>query len=118
MSQQPRLKVKKGDTVMVISGKDKGKTGKVIESRPSSGRVVVDGVAVAKKHRKARGTKKPGGIMDVPQPVNVSNVMLMHPSIGKPVKVRTRRVPLEGKPGKTRPIRCAWVKGQQVDIEE
>jgi len=118
MSQQPRLRVKKGDTVVVLSGKDRGKTGKIIEAHPSTRRVVVDGVAVAKKHQKARGRNKPSGIIEIPQPIHVSNVMLVHPSTGKPVKVRTRREPVEGKPGETRPVRSAWIKGQQVDVEE
>lgn len=114
---QPRLRVKKGDTVMVITGKDRGKTGKIIEARPSESRVIVDGLNIAKKHEKPRG-RKPGGIMEVPQPIHVSNVMLVSPRTNRPVKVRVRREPDPEGEKKSKRIRFYWENGQRVDIDE
>jgi large subunit ribosomal protein L24 len=114
---QPRLKVKKGDTVMVITGKDRGKTGKILEARPSEQRVIVDGLNIAKKHQKPRG-QKPGGILEVPQPIHVSNVMLVSPTSNQPVKVRVRREPDPSGSGTGQRVRYYWENGQRVDIDE
>lgn len=114
---QTRLHVRKGDMVMVISGKDKGKTGKVIEARPAVQRVIVDGVNVAKKHKKARGTK-PGGIIQLPMPVHVSNVMLVNPATGKPCRVKRRRVENTAGHKTTRVIRYCVQGGVTYDIDE
>ena len=60
----PKLNVKTGDTVVVISGKDKGKEGKITRAFPKDGKIIVDGVAMVKKHQKPRGQGMPGGIID------------------------------------------------------
>lgn len=69
------MRVKKGDTVIVIAGKDKGKTGKVLRTDSKNNRLIVEGVHVATKHKKARGPQNPGGIFKTEQPIHVSNVM-------------------------------------------
>lgn len=82
------MKIQKGDTVIVISGKDRGKEGVVSRVMPSSNRVIVDGVNIAKKHQKPRKANEQGGIIDRDMPIHVSNVMLVHK--GKPVRVGYR----------------------------
>lgn len=79
------MKIVKGDTVIVISGKDRGKEGVVSRVLPSSNKVIVDGVNVAKKHQKPRKANEQGGIIDRDMPIHVSNVMLVHR--GEPTRV-------------------------------
>jgi large subunit ribosomal protein L24 len=79
------MKLKKGDTVVVISGKDKGQEGEVVQVLPTVNKVIVNGVNTAKKHSKARKTNQQGGIIDRDMPVHASNVMLVHK--GKPTRV-------------------------------
>ena len=85
-----KLHVRKGDTVQVISGKDRGLTGKVIEVYPDSDRVIVEGVNRIKKHTRvgqsARGAKT-GGIVTTEAPVHVSNVMVVDPEDGRPTRI-------------------------------
>lgn len=69
------MRIKKGDTVEVISGKDKGKKGKVIRTIPKKDRVIVEGVNIVTKHEKPRGPQSPGGITKNEAPIHVSNVM-------------------------------------------
>ena len=82
------MKIKKGDTVVVIAGKDKGTEGEVITVLPSTNQVIVAGVNIAKRHQKARSAKDTAGIIDKDMPVDVSNVMLVHK--GKPTRVGYR----------------------------
>ncbi|MDE2384699.1 MAG: 50S ribosomal protein L24 [Alphaproteobacteria bacterium] len=79
-------KIKKGDKVVVITGKDKGKTGDVLQVIPGENRVVVSGVNVAKRHTKAQGANE-GGIIAKNMPIHVSNVQLRDPKTGKPTRV-------------------------------
>jgi large subunit ribosomal protein L24 len=101
------LFVKKGDTVRVISGKDKGLEGKVILADPDSNRVLVEGANRIKKHTKitqsTRGTKQ-GGIVTQEAPVHVSNVQVVCPSCGKPSRIGHRRSEADAD-GKTRSVR-------------
>lgn len=83
-----RLKVRKNDQVLVISGRDKGKRGRVIEVRKSEGRVVVEGVNMVKKavkQNRQRGIA--GGIVEREAPIQISNVMLIDPDLRKPTRV-------------------------------
>ena len=81
------MHVKKNDTVVVISGKDKDTKGKVLAAFPKTGRVTVEGVAVATKHQKARNAMQPGGIIHKEMPIDASNVMLVCPKCGKAARV-------------------------------
>jgi large subunit ribosomal protein L24 len=84
-----RVKVRKGDQVVVIAGRDNGKRGRVLEVDPAAGRVKVEGVAVIKRHQKANpGTGRGGGIIDKEAFINISNVQLIDPDSGKPTRVR------------------------------
>jgi len=92
------LNIRKGDTVQVISGKDRGVTGKVIEVYPEAQRVIVEGVNRIKKHTKvgqsSRGGKT-GGIITTEAPIHVSNVMIVDPEDGRPTRVGYRKETVE-----------------------
>ena len=79
------MKLKKGDTVVVIAGKDKGTEGEVVRVMPADNKVIVNGVNRAKKHTKPNRVQQQGGIIDRDMPVDASNVMLVHK--GKPTRV-------------------------------
>lgn len=81
-----RMKIKKGDHVIVVSGKDKGKKGEVLRVFPKAGTIVVDGVAISKRHLKKRGGQS-GRIVERPVPMQASNVMLVDPESKKPTRV-------------------------------
>ena len=81
------MNVKKNDTVIVLSGKDKGKSGKVIAADPKADKVIVEGVNVATKHQKAQKKGQDGGIIKVETPIYVSKVQLVCPKCGKPTRV-------------------------------
>lgn len=86
-----RMHVTKGDTVQVISGDDKGKRGTVLRVYPKTGRVAVDGINLAKRHRKPTQESE-GGITTFPAPMHHSKVMLIDPKTDIPTRVRRRRV--------------------------
>ena len=83
----PRMKVKKGDSVMVISGKNAGKKGKVLDVLPKDRRVLVEGVNMVKRHQKPSQGMPQGGIIDKEAPLDVSNVMVMCNKCSGPVRV-------------------------------
>lgn len=83
-------KITKGDTVRVLRGDDKGKEGKVITVHLKKGRVTIDGINIVKKHRRARTAEEQSGIIDMPAPMALSNVMLIDPKSGEPTRVRAR----------------------------
>lgn len=85
----PKFKIKKGDTVKVISGDDKGKSGKVLSVLYSTGRVLVEGVNKIKKHTKPNPKEPNGGIIEKEAPLNISNVMLLD-AVGKTTRVGRR----------------------------
>jgi large subunit ribosomal protein L24 len=80
------MKIKKGDNVILISGKDKGKEGKVTRALPQEERVIVEGVNITKRHRKPRARGEAGQIVEFSAPVHVSNVMLKDPKEGTPTR--------------------------------
>ena len=81
------LNVKKGDTVLIIAGKDKGKTGKVISCDPTAGRVVVEDCNMITKHQKPRGANQPGGRNKMAGPIDISNVQIVCPDCHKATRV-------------------------------
>ncbi|WP_085520763.1 50S ribosomal protein L24 [Tuberibacillus sp. Marseille-P3662] len=82
-----KLHVKTGDKVQVITGKDKGKQGEILQAYPKQDRVLVEGVNVVKKHAKPTQANPQGGIMDMEAPIHVSNVMPLDPSTNEPTRV-------------------------------
>ena len=84
------LKIKKGDRVYVLTGKDRGKTGEVMRAIPTTGKVIVDGVNVAKKHQKPTRATQQGGIIDKDMPLHVSNVAIICSGCDAPTRVGYR----------------------------
>lgn len=83
----PKMNVKKGDQVQVLSGKDKGATGEVLHAYPAEGKVMVDGVAIVKKAERPNQMGQQGGIVEKNAKIDVSNVALVCPSCGKATRV-------------------------------
>ncbi len=81
------MKIKKGDTILVTGGKDKGRKGKVEKVFAREDTVLVTGVNMYKRHLKKRDEQHPGGIIDFPRPLSVGNVSLICPKCGKPTRV-------------------------------
>jgi len=86
-NKQPKLAIRKGDTVKVIAGDDKGKSGKVLEVWLEKNRVIVEGINIVTKHQKPSAGKPEGGIKKTEASVHISNVMLVDPASGKPTRV-------------------------------
>jgi large subunit ribosomal protein L24 len=85
------MNIKKNDKVVVISGKDKGKEGKVLSAAPSAGKVIVEGVNVATKHQKPKKQGEQGGIIKMETPIYACKVMVVCPKCGKPTRVAHKR---------------------------
>jgi len=81
------MKIKKNDTVLIISGKDKGKKAKVLEAFPRQGKIAVEGVNIVKKHRKPKSEKEKGQVIEIPKPIDVSNVKFVCPKCNKAVRI-------------------------------
>ncbi len=81
------MNIKTNDTVIVLSGKDKGKQGKVLSADPKGMKVIVEGINIASKHQKPRNQQDTGGIIKKETPIYVSKVMLVCPKCGKPTRV-------------------------------
>ena len=101
-------KIKKGDEVVVLSGKDKGRTGTVQQVMPKDGKVLVEGINVATRHRKPSQANPQGGIDRLPAPMHLSKVALADPKDGKPTRVR-----FEEKDGKK--VRVAVKSGEVIN---
>lgn len=82
--------VTKGDTVKVMRGEDKGKEGKVVRVYRKTGRVLVEGINLVKKHRRARTAEEQSGIIEMPAPVHASNLMLLDPKSGAATRTKVR----------------------------
>jgi len=108
------LKIRTDDDVIVISGKDRGKTGKVLRTDPKKSRVFVEGLNIIKRHERARSTgdmatASPGGIVEKEGPIHVSNVMLLDPKGNKGTRLGVRRTD-DGKR-----VRVARRSGTEID---
>jgi large subunit ribosomal protein L24 len=118
------MRIKKGDLVQILSGKDRGKQGKVLEALPKAGRVVVENLNIVKRHTKPRAMRDssrmggpamaPGGVIDKPAPVNVSNVMVVCPACNRPTRVGITFKELKGQKVRVRVCRRADC-GQEID---
>ena len=86
-NKQPKLHIKKGDTVQVIAGDDKGKNGKVLEILVLKNRAIVEGINIVTKHQKPSAGKPEGGIKKTEASIHISNLMLVDPASGKPTRV-------------------------------
>jgi large subunit ribosomal protein L24 len=97
------LKIRRGDTVQVMSGKDSGKTGRVLRVDPKKNRMFVEGLNIVKRHQRPRSLKdtqrggKVGGVIEKEGPIHVSNVMIVDPRENKPTRIRIERTPEGGR---------------------
>ena len=101
------LKIKKGDKVVILSGKDKGKHGEVTKAFPKDGKVIVSGVNIATRHRKPTQSEPQGGLVRTEAPLHVSKVAIEDPKTGKPTRVR-----FEVQDGKK--VRVAVKSGEKI----
>ena len=120
----PTMKVKKGDLVQVLAGKDRGKRGRVIEARPSDRHVIVENLNVVKRHTKPRPirdssrmggtTIQPGGIVEKPEPLEASNVMVVCPLCNQPTRVGVKVHEVKGETVRVRVCKREGC-GQEID---
>lgn len=110
------MHVKNGDEVQIITGKDRGKRGKIKEARPKEHRVIVEGLNIVKRHMRARGPGRPSGIIEMEAPLDSSNVMLVCPSCGQ--AARTGKRFLESVDHKGRPRKVRYCKACDASIDE
>jgi large subunit ribosomal protein L24 len=99
-----KMNIKKGDTVLIITGKDRGKQGIVSRALPQVNKVIVEGLNIAKKHIRPQGQTRQGGIIEKAMPLQVSNTMLICSECGKPTRVGHDRRPM-GADQKMRSVR-------------
>lgn len=109
------MHVKKGDEVLVIAGKNKDQRGKIRQSIPSEDRVIIEGVNMIKRHMKARGPGRPGGIIEREAPVHVSNVMLICPNCGRASRTGKRFLEEQDHKGRPRKVRFCKACDAVVD---
>ena len=101
-------RIRKGDRVVLLSGKDKGKSGIVLEVRPDEQRALVEGVNLMKRHTKPRPPNEPGGVIERPAPIHLSNLSLIDPKDKRPTRVRIQEI--DGKR-----VRVAARSGEKLD---
>ena len=111
------MHVKSNDQVVVISGKDKGKKGKITAAFPKAGRVTVEGVNLVTKHQKPRNAMQPGGIIKKELPIDASNVMLVCPKCGKATRVAHKVTMVAGENGKQNRKMIRVCKKCNADID-
>ena len=106
------MHIKKNDTVVVLSGDDKGKKGKVLEVSPKEGKVIVERINLVKKHVKPRKMGDPGGIIEAEGAMYASKVQVVCPSCGKPTRIAHKKVKDES--GKERTVRTCKRCGESL----
>jgi large subunit ribosomal protein L24 len=118
------MKIKKGDVVHILTGKDRGKQGRVLEARPKDDKVVVENLNLIKRHTRPRPIQNasrmggpqmdPGGIIEKPAPLPVANVMVVCPTCNRPTRIGTHVKEIKG-----RTVRVRYCKradcGQEID---
>ena len=107
------MKIRKSDNVMVISGNDKGKTGKVLKVFPKVSRIIVEGINLRKRHTKPTQKSPQGGILEKESPIHVSNVMLIDSKTNEPTRLGSQII-LDEKTGKKKRTRVSRVSGEMV----
>lgn len=107
------MKIKKNDSVIVISGNSKGKTGKVLKVFPVLNKVIIEGVNLRKRHTKPNQKNPQGGIIEKEAPINVSNVMLLDPKTNEPTKIGSKII-MDDKKGKKKSVRISKVSGEMI----
>ena len=118
------MKIHKGDVVHILAGKDRGKEGRVIDARPRDGKVIVENLNIVKRHTKPQPirdssrmggpTMEPGGVIEKPAPVDVSNVMIVCPACNRPTRIGITTKEIKGRKVRVRVCRRADC-GQEID---
>ena len=107
------MKIRKNDNVVVISGNDRGKTGKVLKVFPSISKVIIEGINLRKRHTKPNQKQPQGGIIEKEAPIHVSNVMLIDPKTNEPTRLGSKII-LDEKTGKKKNQRVSKTSGEMV----
>jgi len=107
------MKIRKNDMVMIISGNDRGKTGKVLKVFPKKYRVIVEGINLRKRHTKPNQKNPQGGILEKEASVHASNVMILDPKSNEPTRIGSRVI-LDEKTGKKKIARVAKLSGEML----
>lgn len=107
------MKIRKNDNVMVITGNDRGKTGKVLKVFPSVSKVIVEGINIRKRHTKPSQKNPQGGILEKEAPIHVSNVMLIDPKTNEPTRLGSQII-LDDKTNKKKRVRVSKVSGEML----
>ncbi len=107
------MKIHKNDNVMIITGNDRGKTGKVLKVYPSDLKVIVEGINIRKRHTKPTQKNPQGGILEKEAPIHVSNVMLIDPKNNTPTRIGAQII-LDDKTKKKKRMRVSRVSGEMI----
>jgi large subunit ribosomal protein L24 len=107
------MKIRKNDNVMVVTGNDRGKTGKVLKVFPKQMRVIVEGINMRKRHTKANQKNPQGGILEKEMPIHVSNVMILDPKSNEPSRIGSQII-LDEKTGKKKRARISRASGEMI----
>jgi len=107
------MRIRKNDNVMVISGNDRGKTGKVLKVFPKKSRVIVEGINLRKRHTKPNQKSPQGGIIEKEAPIHSSNVMLIDPKTNQPTRIGSQII-LEENTGKKKRARISRSTGEMI----
>lgn len=107
------MKIKKNDNVVVITGNESGKTGKVLKVYPKISKVIIEGVNLKKRHTKPSQKNPQGGIVEKEAPINASNVMLLDPKTGEPTRIGSQII-MDSKTGKKKIARISVKSGEML----
>ena len=107
------MKIRKNDTVMVIAGNDKGRTGKVLKVFPKTSRIIIEGINLRKRHTKPSGKSPQGGILEKEAPIHFSNVMILDPKSNEPTRIGAKII-LDEKTGKKKIARVSVTSGEML----
>jgi large subunit ribosomal protein L24 len=107
------MKIRKNDSVMVIAGNDKGKTGKVLKVFPKTSRIIIEGINLRKRHTKPTQKSPQGGIQEKEAAIHSSNVMILDPKSNEPTKIGARVI-LDEKSGKKKIARVSKASGEMI----
>jgi large subunit ribosomal protein L24 len=107
------MKIRKNDNVTVITGNDRGKTGKVLKVFPKDSRIIIEGINLRKRHTKPTQKHPQGGIMEKEAPIHVSNVMLLDPKSNEPTRLGSQII-MDDKTGKKKRARISRISGEMV----
>ena len=107
------MKIKKNDSVIVISGNYKGKTGKVLKVFPSQERIIIEGVNLRKRHTKPNQKNPQGGIIEKESPIHVSNIQILDPKTNEATRIGAKII-IDDKTGKKKSVRVSRISGEML----